>query len=99
MIIATINIGTICGDQLVPVEVLRKGPRPKTAWVRALGGLQPFLKYSPGGPFQDDTSVVPTPHLRDVHLAERSPAEDREGPTRPADGFLEECYENRTYVE
>lgn len=99
MIIATINIGTICGDQLVPVEVLKNGPRPNTAWVRALGGLQPFLKYSPGGPYQDDTSVVPTPHLRDVHLAEIFPAEDRKAPIRPADGFLEESYEDRTYIE
>jgi len=99
MIIAHINIGTICGDQLVPVEVLKKGPRPKTVWVRALGGLQPFLKYSPGGPYQEDTSLVHIPHLRDVRLEERSPDENSETPTRPVDWFLEESYEDRTYVE
>lgn len=99
MIIATINIGTICGDQLVPVEVLKNGPRPNTAWVRALGGLQPFLKYSPGGPYQDDTSVVHIPHLRDVRLVERFPAEDREARIRPSDRFLEESYEDHTCVE
>ncbi len=103
MITAQMSISTIYGDQLIPVEVLKKGPRPGTAWVRALGDLQPFLKFSPGGPFQDATAVVLIPYLRDVHFEEETAAltilEKESGDQRPADWFLEGLYEDRTYVE
>ena len=68
MVKAEITLGTCYGDAVIPVEVLGKGPRPGTAWVRALNGLEPFTKISHGGPFQDSTSVVLIPHLRDVRI-------------------------------
>jgi len=75
MIKAEITVGTRCGDVVIPVEVLGKGPRPDTAWVRALDGLEPFTKTSHGGPYQDSTSVVLIPHLRGIHI-EKDPHED-----------------------
>ena len=45
------------------VEVLGKGPRPGTAWVHALNGLEPFTKISHGGPYQDSPSIVLIPRL------------------------------------
>lgn len=68
MVKAEITIGTCYGDAIIPVEVLGKGPRPGTAWVRALNGLEPFTKNSHGGHYQDNTAVVFIPHLRDVHV-------------------------------
>lgn len=68
MVKAEITVGTCYGDVVIPVEVLGKGPRPGTAWVRALNGLEPFTKISHGGPFQDSTSIVLIPHLREVHI-------------------------------
>ena len=68
MVKAEITLGTCYGDAVIPVEVLGKGPRPGTAWVRALNGLEPFTKISHGGPYQDSTSVVLIPHLRDVRI-------------------------------
>jgi len=73
MVKAEITVGTCYGDVIIPVEVLGKGPRPGTAWVRALNGLEPFTKISHGGPFQDSTSIVLIPHLREVHI-ENDPA-------------------------
>jgi len=78
MIKAEITLGTCFGNVVIPVEVLGKGPRPGTAWVHALNGLEPFTKTSHGGPYQDSTSVVLIPHLREIHL-EIDPDEDREG--------------------
>lgn len=77
MIKAEITVGTCYGDVVIPVEVLGKGPRPGTAWVHALNGLEPFTKISHGGPYQDSTSIVLIPHLREVHI-EKDPDEDRE---------------------
>ena len=68
MIKAEITIGTCYGDAVIPVQVLRKGPRCGTVWVKALNGLHPFTKYSSGGPFQDDSSVVSIPNLQDVRV-------------------------------
>ncbi len=68
MVKAEITLGTCYGDAVIPVEVLGKGPRPGTAWVRALNGLEPFTKISHGGPYQDSTSVVLIPYLRDVRI-------------------------------
>lgn len=114
MIKAEITIGTCYGNTVIPVEVLGKGPRPGTAWVRALNGLKPFTKNSHSGPCQDNTSVVLIPHLRDVCI-ESDPDEDLvEEPVQengigvqfmapdqgiPGDWFLESAYEDRTFIE
>ena len=114
MVKAEITVATCYGDAIIPVEVLGKGPRPGTAWVRALNGLAPFTKMSHGGPFQDSTAVVYIPSLRDVHV---DPIEEGElvesanlqeaievvppTPDRqlPADWFLESQYEDRTFSD
>jgi len=108
MVTARITVSTCYGDTDIPVEVLGKGPRPGTAWVKALDGLQPFTKMSHGGPYQDDTAVVSIPHLRDVHL-ESDPVEERSEeiieqpevrvPMLAPDWFLESAYEDRTFIE
>lgn len=49
MVVGKITLQTEYGDAEIPVEVLGKGPRPGTAWVRALNGLEPFTKMSHGG--------------------------------------------------
>ncbi|MDD5371164.1 MAG: hypothetical protein PHQ40_18945 [Anaerolineaceae bacterium] len=104
MVVGMITIGTCYGDADIPVELLGKGPRPGTAWVKALGGLEPFTKISHGGPYQDDTLVVPLPFVRDVHLekdSDEGPGEEEAiKPNIPApDWFLESAYEDRTYRE
>ena len=112
MVKAEITIGTCYGDAVIPVEVVGKGPRHGTVWVRALNGLEPFTKNSHGGPYQDNTTVVYIPHLRVVRV-EMDPGEEPiNEPTRqealetpiptvdpalPADWFLESEYENRTH--
>jgi hypothetical protein len=106
MVKAKITIGTCYGDADIPVEVMGKGPRPGTAWVRALNGLEPFTKISHGGPYQDSSSIVLIPHLRDVHVEEDMADQNEELalqngiefhlPTAdqhlPADWFLESAY-------
>ena len=111
MVVGMITIGTCYGDADIPVELLGKGPRPGTAWVKALNGMQPFTKISHGGPFQDDTIVISLPFVRDIHL-EKDPDEESgeeiNGDTKiivpiPApdryilaeDWFLESAYEDR----
>ena len=86
MVKAEITVGTCYGDVVIPVEVLGKGPRPGTAWVRALNGLEPFTKISHGGPFQDSTSIVLIPHLREVHI-EKDPDESLEEELLQEDGI------------
>lgn len=114
MVKAEITIGTCYGDAIIPVEVLGKGPRPGTVWVRALNGLEPFTKISHGGPYQDSTTVVFIPHLRDVRV-ENDPEVEQIFETiaqgelevqispqdhlLPADWFLESAYEDRTCSE
>ncbi|OJX40188.1 MAG: hypothetical protein BGO78_14525 [Chloroflexi bacterium 44-23] len=104
MVKAEITIGTCYGDAIIPVEVLGKGPRPGTVWVRALNGLEPFTKISHGGPYQDRISIVLVPHLRDVHI-ENDMEDLNEEPALPADQrvsadwFLESAYEDRTFSE
>ena len=107
MVVGMITIGTCYGDADIPVELLGKGPRLGTAWVKALGGLLPFTKISHGGPYQDDTLVVPLPFVRDVHL-EKDPNEELveiteetlvRVPIPAPDWFLESAYEDRTGVE
>lgn len=68
MIKANLPISTIYGDTVVPVEVLGSGPRPGTAHVQAMNGMEPFTKFSPGGSYQDHNSVVLIPRLKDVHI-------------------------------
>jgi len=114
MVKAKITIGTCYGDADIPVEVLEKGPRPGTAWVRALDGLEPFTKNSHGGPFQDSTSLVLIPHLRDIQIESdpdeeliEEPAQENEikvqlpvpNQSIPSDWFLESAYEDRTFSE
>ena len=111
MVVGTITINTCCGQADIPVELLGKGPRPGTAWVQALDGRQPFTKISHGGPYQDDTVVVPLPFLRDVHCVEdpgEEPDEEQEeileepepkNTELAPDWFLESEYEDRTYIE
>lgn len=86
MVKAEITVGTCYGDVIIPVEVLGKGPRPGTAWVRALNGLEPFTKISHGGPFQDSTSIVLISHLREVHI-EKDPDESIEEELFQEDGI------------
>ena len=86
MVKAEITVGTCYGDVVIPVEVLGKGPRPGTAWVRALNGLEPFTKISHGGPFQDSTSIVLIPHLREVHI-EKDPDKSIEEELLQEDGI------------
>lgn len=105
MIVGEIKVSTCCGDAVIAVEVLGKGPRPGTAWVKAMGGLEPFTKMSHGGPYQDHTAVWHTHHLRNVHIEESDaqPVEtEMEVETQPEpapDWFLEMAYEDRTYIE
>ncbi len=114
MVKAEITVATCYGDAIIPVEVLGKGPRPGTAWVRALNGLAPFTKMSHGGPFQDSSAVVHIPSLRDVHVDQTEEGEAVESvslpeaieveiptPDRrlPADWFLETAYEDRTFTD
>ena len=115
MVVGRITIGTCTGNADIPVEILGKGPRPGTAWVKALEGLQPFTKMSHGGPCQDNTALVLVPNLRDVHLEQEALDEQVEempkepffdapilvpGRYNPAeDWFLESAYEDRTFIE
>ena len=115
MVVGRITIGNCNGNVEIPVEILGKGPRPGTAWVKALEGLHPFTKMSHGGPCQEDTAVVLVPNLRDVHLEEDVVDEQVEGlPEAPVidtliltpdcyipaqDWFLESAYEDRTFIE
>ncbi len=115
MVVGTITIHTCCGQADIRVELLGKGPRPGTAWVQALDGRQPFTRLSHGGPYQDDTAIIPLPCVREVHL-EADPEEKPEGepeeeqaeiqeetepvtPELAPDWFLESAYEDRTCLE
>ena len=108
MVVGMITVATCYGDADIPVELLGKGPRPGTAWVKALDGLQPFTKISHGGPYQDDKVVIPLLFVRDVHL-EKDPDDELikeiteepviKGPIPAPDWFLESAYEDRTGVE
>ena len=114
MVKAEITVATCYGDAIIPVEVVGRGPRPGTVWVRALNGLAPFTKISHGGPIQDSTAVVHIPSLRDVRIDTSENGEPDEGfalseaidvdlpePDRqlPADWFLESIYDDRTYTD
>ena len=114
MVVGRITIGTCNGNADIAVEILGKGPRPGTAWVKALKGLQPFTKMSHGGPCQDNTALVLVPNLRDVHLEQDAVDEQvEEMPETPVfdtpilaadrfpaeDWFLESAYEDRTFIE
>jgi hypothetical protein len=115
MVVGMITHYGCYGDTDIPVELLGKGPRPGTAWVKALGGLHPFTKLSHGGPYQDDTLVIPLQCVRGVHLEKDPDEELGEGITEelvtkvpiPApdryilaeDWFLESIYEDRTVGE
>ena len=103
MVVGMITIATCYGEADIPVELMGKGPRPGTAWVTALDGLQPFTKISHGGPCQDATIVVPLAFVRDVHL-ETEPGEAVvditeepviKAPIPALDWFLESAYEDR----
>ena len=63
---AQIDFSDISGSALITVEVLQSGPRPGTIWVRALGGLKPFTRYTHGGPSQEETALVNLPSLKDL---------------------------------
>ena len=73
MVIANITVSTFTGKVQIAVEVLSKGPRPGTAWVKALNGLQPFCRQTHGGPCQEDSAVVALPRLREGRLIEDHP--------------------------
>lgn len=63
---AQMSIADISGSALITVEVLKNGPRPGTLWVRALGGLKPFTRFTHGGPVQEGTALVNLPQLRSL---------------------------------
>jgi len=87
MLTAQMTIVDLSGRSVITVEILDKGPRPGTAWVRALGGLTPFTRYTHGGPTQEDTALVLLPHL--VHL-EVIPEEGQAQPIPIGSPLLEE---------
>ena len=104
MVVGEITVSTCYGDAVIAVEILGKGPRLDTAWVKALGGLEPFTKMSHGGPYQNDTAVWHTQHLRNVHIencdAQLEEQPEPEARLEPApDWFLEMAYEDRTYID
>ncbi len=68
MVTAKLKIVTCYGEAIIPVKVVRKGPRPGTAWVCALNGLEPFTMISHGGPVQVCRALIPTPSLCEVHI-------------------------------
>lgn len=111
MVKAEITVGTCYGDAIIPVQVVRHGPRPGTVWVQALGGLNPFTRMSHGGPYQDSMAIVLIPNLRDVRVDEdgKDPPRQKvlqevgieiqslpEAHPLPPDWFLESAYEDRT---
>jgi hypothetical protein len=71
MIIAEMNIQTCYGDCMVQVQILNAGPRPNTAWVEALNGLTPFLRYTHGGPCQVSNALVWVSQLRNVQIVKQ----------------------------
>ena len=75
MIVGNMTVGTPVGEIAVRVELRGSGPRPGTVWIQALDGLKPFTKPSHGGPYQDDTLVVPLQVLREIHM-EAGPDEE-----------------------
>ena len=80
MVTAKLKIVTCYGEAIIPVEVICKGPRPGTAWVRALNGLEPFTMTSHGGPMQVCQAIIPVPNLHEVHIAANQAGENaREG--------------------
>lgn len=105
MITGEITVSTCYGDAVIPVEILDKGPRPGTVWVRALNNLHPFTKISHGGPYQDHTAVCFIPNVRNVKVVfeEVTPVPVElplvEQPQRTPDWFLEMAYEDRTTID
>ena len=81
MLTAQIDFSDISGSALITVEVLQSGPRPGTIWVRALGGLKPFTRYTHGGPSQEETALVNIPSLKG--LKEENVLPDKEGTWTP----------------
>ena len=79
MIFGTITINTCYGEANLSVEVLGEGPRPGTAWVKALGGLEPFTRISHGGPFQSNTAIFPMASIRNLFV-QKDPARKVEKP-------------------
>lgn len=105
MLTGTIQIHTCYGRTEVGVRILGLGPYPDTLQVQALGGLQPFTKVSPGGPYQDDSALVRTLQVHNIRIAP-DPAQDGpqdaappEFPERAPDEHLEASYEDRTCLE
>lgn len=105
MVVGEITVSTCYGDAVIAVEILGKGPRPGTVWVKALSGLEPFTKMSHGGPYQDDTAIWSTHHLRNVHIEKNNlqpvdeQIEPEAQPVPVPDWFLEMAYEDRTYID
>jgi hypothetical protein len=81
MLTAQLNCADISGCALITVEVLKAGPRPGTMWVRALGGLKPFTRFTHGGPSQEGIAVVNFPQLQ--NLQEYPCLPDKEHPWTP----------------
>jgi hypothetical protein len=112
MITGEINVNSCCGSAMIPVELLDKGPRNGTIWVRARNGLTPFTRYSHGGPFQDTTAICQSVNILNVKVEEddEQPAEispekiDKMGEEtgrqiNTEDWFLEMAYEDRTCID
>lgn len=91
MLKAEIMIGTCYGEAVIAVEVLGLGPRPGTAWVRALHGLEPFTRHSHGGSSQNSTTVVLIPHLQDVRVENDTGKEPIDPQLLPAGLEVQTC--------
>ena len=76
MLTAQMTIGDLSGQSVIGVQILKIGPRPGTAWVRALGGIAPFTRYTHGGPAQEDTALVLIPHLINLEVIPELQVED-----------------------
>lgn len=88
MLTAQMAIVDLSGRSVITVEILNKGPRPGTAWVRALGGLTPFMRYTHGGPSQEDTALVLLPHLDHLQVIPDLQLEEGQAQPVPAGSQL-----------
>lgn len=59
----TVKVSTCYGDVIVPVRLLARADLKDRVWVQSLNGMQPWTRYTSGGPCQTDTAVVFVDHI------------------------------------